>query len=538
MSEKIAYGKKYESESEEDFDDEGSELQLDDDEDNDMNVEDSQGEYQSNSDILDDDNDSEDQEVQVNRGADFGKQKQNYYKDSDVTDSDDFGEEEGADQVYREQQNDLTEADFIDEDYRKQESQQQSEDEDKEHLDAEKAKDLEEERKQKLIKKLSPEIISLAQEMNISISEVTDKLFPILDVEEAKKILTGKGQNFLEIRYELLISYTMCILFYLLLKSKGKITNNHPVLDRLTKYKTMIERMNISLDDFETQVGKIIAKNVSQKKKGSQKGQKAMTFEEIMKLNQKNQNKNSKETEQQKLARELQEELKKMYGESEEDDEFDDFDQDEESENNLLSDDEEDIRISKGVQASKKQVKKEAPGKKADDGEINMDSVEPWMLDDEDDGDMLLKEPKKVDLNKIKKKEANKQVQNSEEFEDDFYKQVKQQQIDQQISKKKQKILEKEKKKELLAKKYEIREVNEEESRKISTQILQNKGNLIRKRKEHSGNARVHNRQKFTKKQKIHERQHRGKIYDKQVNGYMGELGAIKPSLIKSNKLA
>ncbi|KAL4435984.1 hypothetical protein ABPG74_022219 [Tetrahymena malaccensis] len=536
MGKKIANGKKYESESEEDFDDEGSEPQLDED-DEEMEVEDSQDEYQSNSDILDDDNDSEGSEVQVTRGADFGKKKQNYWKDSDVTDSDDSGEEEGANQVYREQQNDLTEADFIDEDYRKQESQQ-SEDEDVENLDAEKAKNLEEERKQKLIKKLSPEIISLAQEMNISISEVTDKLLPILDVEEAKKILPGKGQNFLEIRYELLISYTMCILFYLLLKSKGKITNNHPVLDRLTKYKTMIERMNISLDDFETQVGKIIAKNLSSKKKGSQKGQKAMTFEEKMKLNQKNQNKNSKETEQQRLARELQEELKQMYGESEEDDEFNDFDQDEESENNLLSDDEEDIRISKGVQASKKQVKKAAPSKKVDDGEINMDSVEPWMLDDEEDGDMLLKEPKKVDLNKIKKKEANKTVQNSEEFEDEFYKKAKQQQIDEQISRKKQKILEKEKKKEELAKKYEIREVNDEESRKISTQILQNKGNLVRKRKAKSGNSRVHYREKFQKKQRIHEINHRGKIYDKQIHGYMGEMGAIKPSLIKSNKLA
>ncbi|EAR99694.3 Sas10 carboxy-terminal domain protein (macronuclear) [Tetrahymena thermophila SB210] len=535
MGKKIANGNKYDSESEEDFDDDGSEPQLDDE----MEEEDSQEEYQSNSDILDDDNDSEGSEVQVNRGADFGKQKQNYYKDSDVTDSEDSGEEEGADAVYREQQNDLTEADFIDDDFAKQDSIQQSEDEDAAHLDADKAKDQNEEKKQKLIKKLSPEIISLAQEMNISISEVTDKLFPIMDVEEAKKILPGKGQNFLEIRYEILISYTMCILFYLLLKSKGKITNNHPVLDKLTKYKTMIERMNISLDDFETQVGKIIAKNLSSKKKGSQKGQKAMTFEEKMKLNQKNQNKNSKETEQQRLARELQEELKKMYGESgEDDDEFDDFDQDEESENSLLSDDEEDIRISKGVQASKKQVKQAAPSKKKDDGEINMDSVEPWMLDDEEDGDMLLKEPKKVDLNKIKKKEANKKVQNSEEFEDDFYKQAKQQQIDEQISRKQQKIQEKEKKKEELAKKYEIREVNEDESRKISTQILQNKGNLIRKRKAKSGNARVHYREKFTKKQKIHERNHRGKIYDKQVNGYMGEMGAIKPSLIKSNKLA
>lgn len=31
-----------------------------------------------------------------------------------------------------------------------------------------------------------------------------------------------------------------------------------------------------------------------------------------------------------------------------------------------------------------------------------MDSIEPWMLDDEEDGDMFLAEPKKVDLGKLK----------------------------------------------------------------------------------------------------------------------------------------
>lgn len=42
---------------------------------------------------------------------------------------------------------------------------------------------------------------------------------------------------------------------------------------------------------------------------------------------------------------------------------------------------------------------------------------------------------------------------------------------------------------------------------------------------------------KFERKQKIHNRNYRGKIYDKQIHNYSGELGAIKSSVIKSTGL-
>lgn len=97
--------------------------------------------------------------------------------------------------------------------------------------------------------------------------------------------------------------------------------------------------------------------------------------------------------------------MQDIYG----DDGFDEFDEEDdediESEEDLLSEDEEDIRITKGAKAVQKPVVAKAAPKsnKKDDGEINMDSVEPWMLDDEDEGDMLLQEPKKVNLKKIQK---------------------------------------------------------------------------------------------------------------------------------------
>lgn len=41
---------------------------------------------------------------------------------------------------------------------------------------------------------------------------------------------------------------------------------------------------------------------------------------------------------------------------------------------------------------------------------------------------------------------------------------------------------------------------------------------------------------KYERKLNIHNRQHGGKIYEQKTH-YAGELGAIKPSLVKSTKL-
>lgn len=100
--------------------------------------------------------------------------------------------------------------------------------------------------------------MSLAREMQVSVEEINEKLLPLMDLAEVKRILAAKGENFLEIRFELLVAYTICILFYLSLKAKGRVTNNHPVLDRLTKYKSYLERMEVSSATFEKAASEII----------------------------------------------------------------------------------------------------------------------------------------------------------------------------------------------------------------------------------------------------------------------------------------
>lgn len=86
--------------------------------------------------------------------------------------------------------------------------------------------------------------------MKTSAEELSEKLIPLMGEASAHKILAFKGDNYLKVRSELLSAYVVCLLFYLLLKSKRKITSNHPVLDRLTQYKTLLEKMDVSIEEF------------------------------------------------------------------------------------------------------------------------------------------------------------------------------------------------------------------------------------------------------------------------------------------------
>ena len=54
---------------------------------------------------------------------------------------------------------------------------------------------------------------------------------------------TAAGMSYLEMKYNLLMSYCTFLTFYLLLKVEGKPVENHPVVYKLTHIKTLFERL-------------------------------------------------------------------------------------------------------------------------------------------------------------------------------------------------------------------------------------------------------------------------------------------------------
>ncbi len=79
----------------------------------------------------------------------------------------------------------------------------------------------------------SPELAGLLEELQAKAAELKEKAIPVLTSVRAGELPTSTGVSFLEVKYQLLLSYISHILFYLLLKAEGKSVKDHPVMDEL-----------------------------------------------------------------------------------------------------------------------------------------------------------------------------------------------------------------------------------------------------------------------------------------------------------------
>jgi hypothetical protein len=73
----------------------------------------------------------------------------------------------------------------------------------------------------------------LLEELKAKAEELREKALPVLASVRAGDLPTSTGVSFLEVKYQLLLSYIGHILFYLLLKAEGKSVKDHPVMDQL-----------------------------------------------------------------------------------------------------------------------------------------------------------------------------------------------------------------------------------------------------------------------------------------------------------------
>ena len=63
--------------------------------------------------------------------------------------------------------------------------------------------------------------------------------------------------SYLEMKYNLLMSYCTFLAFYLLLKVEGKPVENHPVVNELTHIKTLFEKLKPVDQKLQYQVDKM-----------------------------------------------------------------------------------------------------------------------------------------------------------------------------------------------------------------------------------------------------------------------------------------
>ncbi|XP_044138105.1 something about silencing protein 10 [Bufo gargarizans] len=107
-------------------------------------------------------------------------------------------------------------------------------------------KDLEkmsEKEKRKLLKKESPELMELIQDLKQKLAEVKNELQPLITMVKGGIIPKGKGSTYLQTKYHLYLNYCMNISYYLLLKAKRIAISGHPVIERLVTYRNLINEL-------------------------------------------------------------------------------------------------------------------------------------------------------------------------------------------------------------------------------------------------------------------------------------------------------
>ncbi|KAG8434297.1 hypothetical protein GDO86_012612 [Hymenochirus boettgeri] len=104
---------------------------------------------------------------------------------------------------------------------------------------------MSEKEKRKLLKKESPELMELIQDLKLKLAEVKNQLEPLLNLVKDGTIPKGKGSAYLQTKYHLYLNYCANISYYMLLKAKRISIHGHPVIERLVTYRNLINDLEV-----------------------------------------------------------------------------------------------------------------------------------------------------------------------------------------------------------------------------------------------------------------------------------------------------
>ncbi|XP_069868543.1 something about silencing protein 10 [Dipodomys merriami] len=99
--------------------------------------------------------------------------------------------------------------------------------------------------KLKMLRKESPELLELIEDLKVKLTEVKDELEPLLGLVEQGIIPPGKGSQYLKTKYNLYLNYCSNISFYLILKARRIPAEGHPVIERLVIYRNLINKLSV-----------------------------------------------------------------------------------------------------------------------------------------------------------------------------------------------------------------------------------------------------------------------------------------------------
>lgn len=99
--------------------------------------------------------------------------------------------------------------------------------------------------KLKMLRKESPELLELIEDLKAKLTEVKDELEPLLQLVEKGVIPPGRGSQYLKTKYNLYLNYCANISFYMILKARRVPAHGHPVIERLVTYRNLINKLSV-----------------------------------------------------------------------------------------------------------------------------------------------------------------------------------------------------------------------------------------------------------------------------------------------------
>jgi len=359
------------------------------------------------------------------------------------------------------------------------------------------------------------EFSQILKNIKINVDELNDNVLPIEHVLESDEDLKlTKTLSYFQLKKQAYSMYVTYLSFYLYFKSMGKINDHHPVLKKIYFLKSIMNSDKENKEKIFDKIDKTL-ELISQKRNLEAAEEEDNELEEA--------------EEDMELGEDVEDEMD--LGEDVEEDDFDFDAEGEDSELNaedifdLNNDfDENEGKINKGKNQKAKSIENKKH-KKSEDNEKTLLKNKRNKPDSILDFDFNI--GNEITNKNIKAKKSNGDKNNNNENVDKFV----QENIEklQALTEKKEKLAEKSKREsdELFERK------NEMGLRLANKNMLKSRG-IYRKRKQYQGNAKLMNREKYMKKQKL--RKNMVKEYVGKPEVYGGETTGIRRDLIRSTK--
>ncbi|XP_018468374.2 uncharacterized protein LOC108840055 isoform X1 [Raphanus sativus] len=114
-----------------------------------------------------------------------------------------------------------------------------------------------------IIKREAPQLGSVLREMKEGLDVVRSKVEALTAKVKADSFPTADGMSYLEAKHLLLLSYSQCLVYYLLRKAKGFSIHGHPLVRSLVEIRMFLEKIRPIDKKLQYQIQKLTTAGVS-----------------------------------------------------------------------------------------------------------------------------------------------------------------------------------------------------------------------------------------------------------------------------------